>query len=121
MTDVNDAAADIGAAAFSVSVSRQDGTVVLSVTGEFDLQGEQSFMSHLGALDDGDGEGIERLCLDLQGLTFIDSSGLHAIVTARARAADVGVEFAIDEVSAPARRVFTLAGLDYMLPADGRP
>jgi anti-anti-sigma factor len=120
MADANDAATDIGAAVFSVSISRHGGTIVLCVTGEFDLQGEPVFMSHLGALDDSDHESLERLCLDLRGLTFIDSSGLHAIVKARARAADAGVEFAIDEVSAPARRVFTLAGLDDMLPADNQ-
>lgn len=73
-----------GAADFPVSTAYEDHTIVLCVTGEFDLQGQPDFASRLTALQDGDSDGVERLCMDLREITFIDSSGLHAIVNPRA-------------------------------------
>ena len=70
---------------------------MLRMAGEFDLQAGPAVASHLGVVDDGASEGVDRVCVDLGEITFSDSSGLHAIIKAEARAADAGLEFTIED------------------------
>ena len=58
-----------------LSISRGDGDV-LSVGGEFDLAQTDHFATTVDALVDGEPE----IVLDLTELTFMDSSGIRAII-----------------------------------------
>ncbi len=53
-----------------------------------------------------------RLTVDLAGVTFLDSSGLRAIVAANARCAEDGTAFVIAQPSDVARRVLEISGLE---------
>jgi anti-sigma B factor antagonist len=52
-----------------------------------------------------------RVVLDLSGCTFIDSSGLRALVRARDVAAEAGGSLAVAVPPGPLTRVFEVAGL----------
>ena len=55
------------------------------------------------------------LVLDLRELTFIDSSGVHAIVDACVRAERARCRVAVIEGAPQVRRVFRLTGLDRLI------
>jgi anti-anti-sigma factor len=56
------------------------------------------------------------LAVDVRGLSFIDSSGLAALLRARDAAAEAHVAFRVDEPSPPLRRVAELTGVADLLP-----
>jgi anti-anti-sigma factor len=55
--------------------------------------------------------GVARIVVDLGAVTFLDSSGIHAIVTGYHDAARVGAGFAIGPAPARIARVLELCGL----------
>jgi len=71
---------------FQVSASRINGYAVVSLLGEFDLAGVSMFEQELGRVRTPDA----TLVVDLRGLTFIDSSGLRALVIADQEARSAG-------------------------------
>ena len=89
------------------------GRLRVALVGEFDLAGVEGFREVVTrAIDSGKHREIE---FDLERLTFIDSSGLHALAEAersmRARGATVNVV----GVAPQLRKVFELIGLDRVL------
>jgi anti-sigma B factor antagonist len=56
------------------------------------------------------------LTLDLAKVSFMDSTGLHAVLAAKALCAQHGCEFGIVRASSQVRRVFELSGLLAELP-----
>lgn len=80
-----------------------DGVRHVHVSGELDLASIEELKQHLDGCADG-----ERLVVDTTGLTFIDSTGLGALVGARnERGPDL-----FQVIPGPAtRRLFDLAGL----------
>ena len=64
-------------------------------------------------------EPIEALAIDLRGLSFADSSGLQAVLTAQETTRLAGVTFRVVGVSPVVRRVIYYAGVDnLLLPTD---
>ena len=59
---------------FSVTTASLDGAMVVSVAGELDMQTAPQLQEALVACD-----GNQPVVVDVTGLTFIDSSGLHVI------------------------------------------
>ena len=57
-----------------------------------------------------------RLVLDLRGLSFIDSTGLHLLVALDQRAQRDGFQLTLLAPAAPADRAIRLCGLDETLP-----
>ena len=55
------------------------------------------------------------MVLDLAEVTFIDSTGLSALMDAWAESARTGWEFSVRHPSAAVRRVVELAGLAHVL------
>ena len=53
--------------------------------------------------------------IDANGLTFIDSSGLMALVRARDAATESGVAFRVSEPSPPLCRIAGICGLEGLL------
>jgi anti-sigma B factor antagonist len=67
-------------------------------------------------------EGCERVLLDLQGVTFMDSSGVHLVVDADTAARAAGWELLIIEGPWQVQRVFEITGLrDRLTFVDGQP
>ena len=55
--------------------------------------------------------GTRAVVLDLRGLSFMDSSGLHLVARWTAEASRDGFEFQIEPGSSVVQRVFELAGM----------
>jgi anti-anti-sigma factor len=84
-----------------------DGTGVLSVTGEFDLAVVDEFLEHaLACLDRAPG-----IDVDLGGVSFIDSSGLGALVRVRKEAVARGKTLTLVDISPATNRLLEITGL----------
>ena len=78
------ARADIEAALFSLQVQPERDSVRITLAGELDLATVDELDAEVGGLLD---RGFGQIVLDLRGLTFIDSSGIHELLKST-RAAD---------------------------------
>jgi anti-anti-sigma factor len=107
------AAADVLPAGLRVQASEQGTTSTLEFEGEWGL-----------AEVDAAREAVERaldrrpecLVLDLSRVSFIDSSGIHAIVTAAKRCAERSVHLVIIPGPPHVHRVFEICQLTTQLP-----
>lgn len=89
--------------------TRSDGACVVSVVGEMDLAVVAEFLERaLACLDRADALALD---LDLEGVSFIDSSGLGALVRVRKEAADRGKALTLVNVSASTHRLLEITGL----------
>ncbi len=91
-----------------IALSQTNGIRVLRLAGEFDLSGVAAFERELAR---GPSEREDMLVLDLRGLTFIDSSGLRAVVRADHRARAEGKRCILVRGSQRISRVFDLTGI----------
>jgi len=87
---------------------RREGEALLSVAGEIDLATAEAFRDQLRRLI---AEAHSPALVDLSGVTFMDSSGVDALASARRRAGDAGVELILVAPSPPVRRVLELTAL----------
>jgi anti-anti-sigma factor len=90
---------------------RPDGTVVLALGGELDLATLPQLERRLL---ESEAKRPARILIDLHGLRFIDSSGLHALLSARQRAEEAGWELTLIRGSRAVQRLFELTGVDAM-------
>jgi anti-anti-sigma factor len=67
-------------------------------------------------IDESVAAGCERVVLDLGGVTFMDSNGLHLALDADADARDRGWQLLIIDGPGPVQRVFEVTGLRDRLP-----
>jgi anti-anti-sigma factor len=97
----------------SVSVERRIDRLTFGLHGEFDLSCGETFQQALaGAIDDR----VTELVVDLRGLSFIDSTGLNALLYLRVRAEREGFDFVVLCGEGHVMCVLELAGLDELLP-----
>jgi anti-sigma B factor antagonist len=90
-------------------------TVVVHVDGEVDLAAVEELRA---AIDEArTTPGAEVIELDLAGVTFIDSSGVGAIVLASRAVADANQTMRIGARSAVVERVLEVSGLEEALRA----
>ena len=88
-----------------------DGVAVLRVEGEIDLAVVDELIGTMRrALESG-----EALEVDFEGVTFIDSSGLGALVMVSKEATSAGKSFGLVNVHTTAQRLLRLSGLHEML------
>jgi anti-sigma B factor antagonist len=94
---------------FTYEILQQPGEYRIRLTGEFDL----------AAFDEVDGElqrlqaqGGDRIVVDLQGLTFMDSSGMRALLRAQRRSEDGGPDFLLAHPPEAVQALFRLTALD---------
>ena len=115
---------------FAVEVERRKPLTIVQPRGELDLATADTLRSTLDAVVAetlsaalGGMEHGARLVLDLRGLSFIDSTGLHLLVALDQRAQRDGFQLTLLAPAAPIDRAIQLCGLDRMLPfaapADG--
>jgi anti-sigma B factor antagonist len=90
---------------------RQDdgGRAVLIVTGSIDLESRDRLLEagHAALRRDG----CHGVVLDLEGVQFVDSTGIGAFVELAAEAEDHGATFEIRNPSARVRRLLEVTGL----------
>lgn len=87
--------------------------MVLAAAGEIDLGSAPVLPAAVAeALE----LGAQDLWIDLTDVTFIDSSGVHALLDARTRVLALGRRLAVICPAGTARRTLMLTGLDTALP-----
>ena len=86
---------------------------VLLVAGEVDLATAPQLRA---AIDAALVSGAREVCVDFSETTFMDSSGLHALVAATHRAAAVGCELTLVCPPGPVARVIELSGVGELIP-----
>ena len=88
-----------------------DGASCVKLAGEFDIAGRELADEVLARAD-----GARKIVLDLSDLEFIDSMGIHFVVTAHQAAEEQGREFTIVRGGPQVTRTFELVGLGDVLP-----
>ena len=95
-----------------VEVRYGDSDATLVLEGEFDSTGVESFVA---CAVDALATYPESIAIDARGLTFTDSSGLTALLRARAAAGTAGVAFRIRGRSLGLQRAIAHAGITDLL------
>lgn len=84
--------------------------LVVFVSGELDLAVETDLVKFVDeAMQAGDGPGA--LALDLREVSFIDSSGMRALLICQEHANQNQIKMRLRDPSAPVRRLLDLAGV----------
>ena len=100
-------------ALWELVVDRQPEHTVLRVSGDLDLETAPRLLAgaepHLVAADEG-------LIIDLSALTFIDSSGLSALIRINQRVSAIGRRLTIITPAPQVAKAFEITGLDQVLP-----
>lgn len=94
-----------------LDLSRQSvgGYPVLAVRGEVDVSSAPALRQELDQLL---AEGSTTVIVDLSGVGFLDSTGLGALVAARANAAEAGGDLPVVCEHERVLKLFTITGLD---------
>lgn len=101
------------------------GRQVLTVVGDVDLAAAPALLAAAEACLPGNGSAVDAstaqgagLRLDLTGVTFLDSTGIGALIRIRRTAVESGAAFDVTGVSPAVERVLALAGIsDLFAPA----
>lgn len=106
-------------ASFEATTSTQPGRVVVALSGECDLSVRDEFESVLMTAVDG----APVVVVDLARLDFLDSSGLHGLITAHHAARARGGRVSVVNASGVVADVLDVTGVGELLgpPADGGP
>jgi len=96
---------------FAVELQRNGDLVVVQPRGELDAATIPELRGALDAI-----ENFARLVLDLRGLSFIDSTGLHLLVELHERAQNDRFELTLIAPEPPLDKAIRLCGLDGTLP-----
>ncbi len=91
-------------------------TADITARGEIDLATVNTLRS---AVTDAISEGARHLVLDLEGVTYIDSSGLGTLIGAHKRVASVGGTLTVRCSQPRVLRLFAITGLDQVLTVIG--
>ena len=98
-----------------IAVHREDHRVVMDVTGEVDVIGAAELD---GVMRDVVAEGAADVVIDLADVTFIDSTGLTALVAGRNLCRSHDGDLTLRAPSPQVWRVLTLTGLDTIFAVD---
>jgi anti-anti-sigma factor len=104
---------------FATKTTVDSGRVVVALTGDCDLAAREELTSALlAAVDHG-----EVVVVDLGAVEFLDSSGIHGLVTAHQAAQRAGREFYAINARGIVAHVLDLTGVGAMLAPthDGEP
>jgi anti-sigma B factor antagonist len=96
---------------FVTEVERRDDITIVQPRGDLDVATAGTLRAALDGL-----ERTECLVLDLRGLSFIDSTGLHLLVALHQRAQRDGFRLTLLAPAAPLDKAIQLCGLDETLP-----
>jgi stage II sporulation protein AA (anti-sigma F factor antagonist) len=93
---------------FAVQTHITGRTALLTVSGELDLVSRPMLEHSIDQLLESD---PELVIVDLRGLDFMDSTGLHVLVRAHNDAQEAGRRFALVRGREPVQRLFDLTGV----------
>jgi len=96
----------------SSDVRRSGTSAVVKLVGELDTSTAAALYEQFAQLSR---DGVSHVGLDLSELTFLDSTGISAIVAEHKRAGDLGGELIIFSPPNSIRRLFELTGLTEVL------
>jgi anti-sigma B factor antagonist len=96
-----------------VSTEHSGGSCALALTGEVDVYTSPRLKQELGDLVDA---GCMDIVIDLNGLTFIDSSGLGVLVSALRRIKERGGTMRLVCTKEAILKIFRITGLDKVFP-----
>jgi len=91
------------------SALADDGTVIVTVLGEIDFTNSDDVSQ--GIQDAVTQWAPSTVCLDLKDATFIDSTGLGALIEGYRATAEIACRFVVINPAAGFRRVLTVTGL----------
>ncbi|MQA95638.1 MAG: anti-sigma factor antagonist [Streptosporangiales bacterium] len=97
----------------SLSTSRRGAYVVVEVTGDLDMSTAPALREELLIILWGEGRDI---ILDLTGVGFADSFGVHAVVAAHRWARLRGGSLCLSSPSAQVGKVLRITGIDQRIP-----
>jgi anti-sigma B factor antagonist len=93
---------------FLVETHTTGSATTLTVSGEFDLVSAPVLERALSRLLDSDSE---LIIVDLRGLEFMDSTGLHVLIQAHQQMHEAGRRLALVRAREQVQRLFDLTGL----------
>lgn len=97
---------------FTARVESRNGVTIIAMGGELDMASVPTLREHLTQVE-GDSPGV--ILADLRDLSFIDSSGLGALLEANKRSELNGHRFFTVGASTTARRLFQITGTEHLL------
>ena len=102
--------------AFTYRVDRNADHVTIHLAGEVDLAVADRVESAIDEVLKGE-DGVD-ITIDLDGVTFLDSTGLRVLVAAHGRCAREGRSLTLINPSTPVSRLLEITGLGQTLLAD---
>lgn len=93
---------------FAVHTHATGPATTLALTGELDLLSSPELAR---ALDEVAASDVELVIVDLRGLEFMDSTGLHVVVQGQQRMHELGRRYALIRGGEMVQRVFDLTGV----------
>jgi anti-sigma B factor antagonist len=102
----------VSSSPFEVTIEQRGGAVHVVMTGELDISTAMRLEDELHRIE---ADGPALIVLDLQRLSFMDSTGLRLLIGADARARENGREVAIVQGNEMVQRVLRLTRLDERL------
>ena len=97
----------------TIRVEREDDALIVHAAGELDLASGKEFESELTRAIRSSVSGV---VLELRGVTFIDSSGLRALLAGAKLSSKIGRRLRILRGSSSVRRAIEVSGLEGSLP-----
>jgi anti-sigma B factor antagonist len=98
---------------FAIQTSERGRTYVIRALGELDYEHTEEFER---AIETAEASDAEKVLVDLDGLWFIDSTGLRAMVTVARRDADGQRRLRFTRGTGDVAAMFRLTALDQTLP-----
>jgi anti-anti-sigma factor len=102
-----------------IDVADEDGVVTMKVAGEIDIANWTDLHRAFDRVLRRDPPTTE-ICVDMAAVSFLDSNGVAALLTARSRAHADGTRFRVTATSLPLRRLFEITGLMPLLTQGNR-
>jgi anti-sigma B factor antagonist len=99
----------------SIDVQNAGSTTIVTTAGEVDSTSSPVLRQRLDELLDA---GVQELCVDLVGVTFLDSAGLCVLAAAHRRAVRQGVRMRVLASSRAVIRPLEITGLWQLLGAE---
>jgi anti-sigma B factor antagonist len=96
--------------------TRDTGVVTtLILSGELDLLSSPRLEEALRVLDEGARADLELVVIDLRGLEFMDSTGLHLLLQAQQHAEESGRRLALIRGREQVHRLLSLTGMEELI------
>ena len=96
-----------------IRIEQRDDTTVVAVAGQLLLENRQELKDRVLAEVQ---QGRRRFLIDFRQTSYIDSSGLGALVSVAKKIREAGGEVWVANLNSDLRTVFTLTRLDLLLP-----